>query len=158
MHSSSRKTHILEQIRTTRHQFEEALAQVSPERMTQPGVNDEWSVKDMLAHIAWWEQHLLRRLRTGHEDLYVAGEEVRETVARVNAEIFTASRERPLAEVRVEYDASFHEVLATIEAMPDNELASEEMDEIIGVDTFQHYPEHTAMLTAWLEANPNPGA
>lgn len=55
MPSSWRKTEILDQIRTTRQQFEEALAQVPAAHLTQPGVNGEWSVKDILAHIAWWE-------------------------------------------------------------------------------------------------------
>ncbi len=153
MNASSRKAEILEQIRTTHHELEDVLARVEPARMTEPGVNGEWSVKDVLAHIAWWEQHLLRRLRTGHDDLDEEGVDGRETTDRANAEIFAANRERPLAEVHAEYDASYREVLATIEGMSEDELASDEAYDAIGWDTFRHYPEHTAMLGKWLDGD-----
>ncbi len=150
MNTSSRKTEILEQIRTTRQQFEDVLVRVEPARMTEPGVNGEWSVKDVLAHIAWWEQHLLRRLRTGNDDLSVEGEDGRVTTDRANAEVYALNRERPLVEVRAEYDASYREVLAAIESLSDDELVSDEVYDAIAWDTFRHYPEHTAMLGKWL--------
>lgn len=158
MQPSSRKSEILDQIRTTHQQLEEALARVAPAGMTQPGVNGEWSVKDVLAHIAWWEQHLLRRLHSGHEDLYVEGVDGRETTDRANAEVFAANHERPLAEIRAEFDASHRDLLTTVEAMSNEQLADDEVYQAIGGDTFRHYPEHTTMLTAWLEANPSMGA
>jgi uncharacterized protein (TIGR03083 family) len=149
------KAQIIDQIRRSRQQFEEALARIDSARMTEPGVNGDWSVKDVLAHIAWWEQHLLRRLRSGRDDLYVEGVDGRSATDRANAEVFAANRERPLAEVRAEFDASYREVLETIEGMSDDELASDEVYEDIGADTFRHYPEHTAMLTAWIESRPS---
>jgi hypothetical protein len=157
MHASSRTAEILEQIRTSRQQFEDALARVELARMTEPGVNGEWSVKDVLVHIAWWEQHLLRRLRTGQDDLYVEGVDGRETTDRANAEVYAANHERPLADARAEYDASYQETLATIEAMPVDELANDEVYQAIGADTFHHYPEHTAMLNRWLDSDTSAG-
>lgn len=157
MHASSRTAKILEQIRTSRQQFVDVLARVEPARMTEPGVNGEWSVKDVLAHIAWWEQHLLRRLRAGHDDLFVEGVNGREATDRANADVYAANRERSLADVRAEYDTSYRELLATIESMPADELASDEMYNVIGSDTFKHYPEHTAMLNTWLDNDTSTG-
>jgi hypothetical protein len=153
MHASSRRAEILEQIRTSRQQFADALARVEPERMAESGVNGEWSVKDVLVHIAWWEQHLLRRLRTGRDDLYVDGVDGHEVTDRANAEVYAANHERPLAEVRAEYETSYQELLATIEAMPVDELANDEVCEAISWDTFKHYPKHREMINTWLDSD-----
>ncbi|MEO7001207.1 MAG: ClbS/DfsB family four-helix bundle protein [Ktedonobacterales bacterium] len=154
MQQPTRKSEILDQIRATHQLLEALLADLDAARMTQPGVNGEWSVKDMLAHIAWWERHRVRSLRSGSDDSYVEGVDlgVDADTDRVNAEVFAAYHDRSLADVRAEFDAAHSEALATIEAMSDDELALDDVYEAIAWDTFRHYPEHTAMLTAWLEA------
>jgi hypothetical protein len=53
-----------------------------------------------------------------------------------------------------EYDASHREVVDSIEAMSDDELASEEVYVAIGGNTFRHYPEYAAMLTTQLQEYP----
>ncbi len=153
MQPPTRKVEILDQIRATHQPLEALLAQVDPGRMSEPGVNGDWSVKDVLAHLTWWEQHLLRRLRTGRDDLAVEGEDGQSTTDRVNADVFAANRNRPLADVRADFDASYREVLAAIAAMADDALASDDVYEDISWDTFRHYPAHTTMLTAWLESS-----
>lgn len=160
MQPPTHKAEILDQIRATHLPLEALLAQLDSGRMSEPGVNGEWSVKDVLAHITWWEQHLLRRLRTGRDDLDVEGvdEDGRAATDRVNANVFAANRDRPLADVRADFGASYREVLAVIEAMADDALASDDLYEAISWDTFRHYPEHTTMLTAWLESSPHGSA
>lgn len=158
MQSPSRKAEILAQIRATHQPLETLLAQLDPGRMSEPGVNGDWSVKDVLAHLTWWEQHLLRRLRIGHDDLDdlddldIEGVDEQSATDRVNADVFAAHRDRSLAEVRAEFDASYAEVLAVIESMADDALASDEVYDAISWDTFRHYPTHATMLTDWLES------
>jgi hypothetical protein len=156
MSTPDRKGEILERVRSTHGEFALSLAQIAPDRMTQPGVNGEWTVKDVLAHITWWEQHLLRRLRTGQDDLYTPDVDPRETTREANAATFAASRERPLDDVRAEFDASYRELLAVLEALPMQVAAQDEVYEAIGADTFEHYPDHTEMLRAWLTAASSP--
>jgi hypothetical protein len=161
MQPPTRKAEILDQIRATHQPLETALAKLDTSNMLEPGLNGEWSVKDMLAHITWWEQHLLRRLRSGRDELdalYLEGVDARSTTDRVNADVFAANRERPLTEVRADFAASYHEVLAIIETMADDAFASDDIYEAISWDTFRHYPAHTTMLTAWLESSMHGGA
>ena len=75
-----------------------------------------------------------------------------ETTNRANAEVFATNRDRPLADVRAAFDASYKELLATLAALPEQRLADDEAYQAIGSDTFRHYPEHTEMLRAWLAA------
>ena len=155
MSTSDRKTEILQRVRVTHQELEDQLAGLPPAKMTQPGVNDDWSVKDVLAHIAWWEQHLLRRLRTGQDDLYTAGVDPGGATHKANAEIFAASRERALDDIRAEFDASFQQLLAELEALPPEDAEQDEIYRAIGADTFVHYPEHTEMLRAWNAPSPD---
>jgi hypothetical protein len=56
---SKTKEAIIERLHTERRRLEQKLAGLSPEEMTQPGVVGDWSVKDVLAHLADWEQMCL---------------------------------------------------------------------------------------------------
>jgi hypothetical protein len=158
MQRSSRKTEILEQISATHLLLEAHLFSLAELQMLQPGVNGEWTVKDLVAHITWWEQHLLRRLRTGQDDLYQDGVSVQVSTDQANALTFVANRSRPLSEILDEFSASYKEMLAGIEALTEEDIAQAEIYEAIAWDTFRHYPEHTAMLQAWMrESTPYDG-
>lgn len=146
-----RKTDILEQISATHLLLEVHLSALSDAQLVQPGINGEWAVKDLLAHITWWEQHLLRRLRTGRDDLYQGGMSMQAVTDQANEEIFAANRLRSLADILEDFHVSYQQVLAAVEALPEEDVAQAEIYDAIAWDTFQHYPEHTAMLRRWIE-------
>ena len=50
-----RRSELVARIRSARAEFEDLLAGLSPDEMTRPGVAGDWSVKDTLAHLAWYE-------------------------------------------------------------------------------------------------------
>ena len=35
------------------------MERVEPMRVTESGLHDSWSVKDLLAHLGWWEQRVV---------------------------------------------------------------------------------------------------
>lgn len=150
METNERKAQLLDEIRRTHGELTAALAPLTEAQMTQPGVNGEWSAKDVLAHITWWEGHTLRTLRSGREEQVPEGSNQETLTQQNNAEVFAANRGRPLAEVRAELEASYQEVLATLEGRPAEARAQDETYEAIGWDTFKHYPEHTAAIREWL--------
>ena len=151
MQNSERKAQLLDEIRRTHGELAAVLAPLTEAQMTQPGVNGEWSVKDILAHVTWWEGHMLRTLRTGREELGPEGSNPDILTQQKNAEVFAANRDRPLVEVRAEFEALYREVLATLDVLPAEALAQDETYEAIGWDTFKHYPEHAATIREWLE-------
>lgn len=146
------KAATLEQVRATHAELVTALERFSPDEMTTPGVNGEWSIKDMVAHIVWWEQHLLRRLRSGRDDVYEGvtdATEGRRRTDEVNARVLAENQSRPLADALADFRASYDETLAYLEAMTEDDLAKPEIAEPVGFDTYEHYPEHTHMLSDW---------
>ena len=145
----------IERVSASHAELVVALDQLTPEEMTAPGVNGEWTVKDMLAHITWWEQHLLRRLRSGRDEVYdgvTEREEGRRRTDAANARTYAENRDRPLEDVLADFRASYAETLAYLEAMPEEELARPDVAEPVGFDTYDHYAEHIQMLQAWRSA------
>ena len=133
-------------------QLEEVLSTLTDEEMLRPGFPPGWSVKDHLAHLAWWEQQSLQML-AGQPDPTeaIAGDAADEDTALtlVNEWIFTHNNERPLAEVRAAFDVSYQELLQMIESLPEETLA--EQNEWISSNADHHYLEHLRMLRSWFE-------
>src|SRR5919106_686801 len=42
--------------------FQESYAGLSDSQLTEPGVTGDWSVKDMIAHVTWWEEEAQKHL------------------------------------------------------------------------------------------------
>jgi hypothetical protein len=161
MEQPSGKAEIINRVRASHAELVSALQRFTLDKMTLPGVNGEWTIKDMLAHVTWWEKHLLRRLRSGHDDVYDGVTDVAEGRRRTdeaNARILAEHRDQPLPAALDDFDASYAATLAYIEAMPADDLAREDIAEPVGFDTYGHYPEHTQMLEKWRQTLDAQGA
>ena len=42
--------------------FKASYAGMSDSQLTEPGVTGHWSVKDIIAHVTWWEEEALKHL------------------------------------------------------------------------------------------------
>ena len=86
------KTQLLEWITASRAELDAVIAPLSDAQMTAPGAEGELSVKDLLAHVSWWERRTLRALAyaaRGEAPPKLAAEGEGEAgVNRVNAETF----------------------------------------------------------------------
>ena len=151
MQDSITKAELLEKVRAARAEWEALLAQIDPERLSEPGVTSDWSVKDIVAHIGFWERSVLDGLRTGERGLQGEVDEVNERVFRIN-------RDRPLDEVLAEAREIYRDLLATIEAVPEDALTApgwftwtggRPVWVVIAGNTYWHYPEHAESIRAW---------
>jgi hypothetical protein len=134
------------------------VAELGAEQMIRanPG---EWSIKDHLAHLAEWEQYLLRYHLGGeaaHVVLGVAEAEI-ESLGEdgLNAVIFQRNRHRSFDDVMRGLRRSHREVLEVLEKTPFQELLkpryADDPDQrpalnwVIG-NTCDHYREHRAAI------------
>ena len=53
---------LLKQLDTAWMAFKESYAGLSDSQLTEPGVRGDWSVKDLIAHVTWWEEEALKHL------------------------------------------------------------------------------------------------
>jgi hypothetical protein len=89
------------------------------------GVVGEWSVKDILAHLADWEQRFIgwyeAGLRGEVPEIPAAGISWKHLDV-LNQRIYEAHRERSLDDVRKFFDISHKQVLTTIENIPEEDI------------------------------------
>jgi len=155
------KTQLLDMIRAGRARLEMTLAEFGEARMTQAGVEGEWSVKDALAHITAWEQCMLSWLRAAASGevppVPVPGDE--DYVHRLNRQTFVENQHRPRPEVLADFHRSFQQVLQAVEALSDEDLTpplqagwakGESRWNLIAANTYEHYQEHLEPMRVWL--------
>jgi hypothetical protein len=144
------KAEVLALIHSGLADFESTSARFSEAQMAEAKVQEEWTVKDILAHITAWERWLLRGLSGTMKAEPVVYSEVE--VNRINAEFYEASRARPLADVQADFKRVHQDVLKAVEAQPD--VIEGKALELIMNNTHGHYAEHLPAMRAWLDKVP----
>ena len=152
------KRELLDAIRKERAAFEAALAGLTPEQMTAPGVMEAWSVKDILGHVAMWESRLVTILYSIERDVIPKMLHGQTEVDKVNAESFAEQRERPLDRVLADFHAVHVQLLKRLDTLKEGDLSdskrfpwmeSEPLEKLVAGDTFEHYAEHRPAIEAW---------
>lgn len=147
----------LEKQATAHAEWIRILASIPRERMLEV-VAGEWTVKDVIAHVTWGEREMagVRETRAliGSELWNVPQQERNTTVWKQN-------RDRSLEDVLSDAETVYRKLEQELRKVSDEELKEaryfREMPaewkpwEVIASNTFEHYPEHVAMLRAWLD-------
>jgi uncharacterized protein (TIGR03083 family) len=147
------KSDLVSAIEAERRQLEEALAGLTDEQMTQPGVCEGWSAKDLMAHLVEWEQMLLGWYRAG-----VRGG-VPKTPApdfswgqlpALNQRIYEKHHDRSLSDVRADFDASYREIHDLVAGLPEAELLEPRRYSWLGKHALASYvAPNTSSHYAW---------
>ena len=121
-----------------------------------PGPHPEWSVKDIIAHLCWWENFAIVRLA-----VLAAGLEINpvKDFDRLNKEVDAEVSSLPLEAVLAQFEANHHQFLNLIDHFSFEEWADETRPNfegmafmfLLGGNTFGHYLEHLPDLTAFRE-------
>ena len=143
---------ILDALRTARCALEEALASVPEDRTDEPGVVVDWSVRDVVGHVTTWEQEAVRALHRFLDDRDAKAVVTWADVDGLNARESRRKRDLSLAQLREEFEESHAQLVALLCEFPESDLALEEVETRIRVDTYDHYAEHTAHIHEWLGA------
>jgi uncharacterized protein (TIGR03083 family) len=113
------KAEFLDHIKSARQEFNEAISGLSSEEMTAAGAVGDWSVKDVLAHLASWQgEAVLAIERAAH------GEEVGPLLTgdqdEWNARRVEERHRLPLVDVVQEFHETHDRLLAALEAWPED--------------------------------------
>ena len=150
-------------LRTERMQWNSLLAEIGRDRMEEPGAEGEWSVKELVAHLTWYEGRVIEGARqilgTGtfiRGGSGLAGLDMDERNARLAAE----TRPRPVEDVLAEADQVFGQLLTFMAVCPEDLLNDPRRvglpDDIppwmrVADNSYAHYRQHAEGLRAWLE-------
>ncbi len=161
MSDPTNKAELLGQMRGGYAAFETLLTPLSAEQLCAPGVNGEWTIKDILVHLTAWQTRVCLRMEaiTHHEEAQLEAIDNDEKMNAFNDATFAANRSRPLDEVQAEFRAVVQRLMADVEAASESDLF--EPDRFAWLDgqallasiagnTYEHYEEHIPMIEAWL--------
>jgi hypothetical protein len=148
---------LLTDLVAARDTFHDVLAEVDAELATVPGVMDDWSVRDIVFHLAVWCEHASEALALaaagrGDEFAYSTGD-----TDAMNERFLAEGRGvSPAQALRREEAAfaAFHAAVSTLDpALFDLKLGNgDSVEEVVVYDGHEHYAEHTAHLRAWFGA------
>jgi hypothetical protein len=139
------------------------LDEIGEENMTQPEVAGGWSIKDIVAHITGWRRRTVLRFRAALDPTvdmtpdYPAELDEDDEVDQINAWIYKANRDRPLADVLNDSREVFQQLVAEVSALSDEQLNDPqrfpwlEGERLTGAFIFGHFhEEHEPDMRAWL--------
>ncbi len=131
--------------------FEESYAGLSSAQLLTPGVTVDWSVRDIIAHVTWWEEEALKHLPL----VRAGGRPPRYSVQYGGIDAFNAlmteqRRERSLEDVLRQHDEVHARLVDYVRGAP-VELFAEDtrFRRRLRLDTYGHYPIHTKAILAW---------
>jgi hypothetical protein len=146
-----RRRRLLEQLDRAWTAFRESYAGLSQSILLAPGVTKAWSIKDIIAHVTTWEEEALKHLPAILEDR----KPPRYSVVYGGIDAFNASMTAKkanlsLAEVLQQQEQVHRRVVEVVERAPEDALVPEaRFRRRLRLDTYGHYPKHTAAIRQW---------
>ncbi len=162
MNTDWSKAQLLNDLRTEQAGWEALLHEIGEEHMTQPDVAGGWSIKDIIAHLTGWRQRTVQRFGAALHNEPAPPPPWPEQLQdddEINAWIYAANRDRPLADVLRDSRDVFEQLLETFDAFPEAELRdparfpwlNAEDVPFSGADFFGHFhEEHEPDMRSWL--------
>jgi hypothetical protein len=136
------KSELMLDIRKEWDTLEQFYASLSPEQMSQAGAIGEWSPKDVLAHLAEWQQLCLDWYNAGlHGDLpHLPAEGYKwSQMSALNRRIFEKYRDWSLASVSEFFQSTYQQILNLVEATPEEKLFNSGCYSWTGNDSLSAY-------------------
>jgi hypothetical protein len=149
------KSGLIRVMRDAHQSLADSIAHISDERFLEPAT-DDWTGKDLLAHMAWWHDHstfVIECLRAGRRP-YDGADPANATDAR-NEQTYREHLADPPDVTRRAFNESFTRLLAALEPVTDEELFAadrflwlegEALAEMILWDSSRHYEAHREHL------------
>lgn len=144
---------LLQCLETAWAAFRESYDGLAEAELLEPGVTGRWSVRDVIAHVTWWEEEALKHLPL----VLAGGRPPRYSATYGGIDAFNKLKTEemkglPLPDVLRRQDEVHRRLLALVAATPESELAGgARFRRRLRLDTFGHYPKHTAAIRKWRE-------
>lgn len=133
--------------------FRESYTGLPDSQLTVPGVIDNWSVADIIAHVTIWEEEALKHL----PHIIEGGRPPRYSVTyggidAFNAQMVAQRSALPLAEILRQQEETHQRLIDFVQRLPEEHITREtRVRRRIRLDTYSHYPIHTQAIREWRE-------
>jgi hypothetical protein len=114
--------------------------------LLQPGAVGYWSVRDVMSHIATWNEEALKAL-----PLILEGRPLPRYMGidAFNAREQARKQYLSLEQVKKELPVTYHKLTDYLQNLPETAFGSPRFSKRLRLDTIGHYREHTAQIAAW---------
>ena len=132
------------------------IESVPDAELTAAGVVDEWSIKDVMGHIAFWDARAALTLRaaTAGKPQDIPKGEGDNWVDEWNEREYLARKDKSFKDIRGEWITSHENARNALDETPESVLhvqfgPGKVIDYFAG-DTYTHYDEHADQIKSWL--------
>jgi hypothetical protein len=157
------KTELLEALEDSRQELLEMLEDLSDETLLKSGVVGAWSIKDILAHLTYWEGQIVTMLFQVQQGAAkpTTAQFGKETVDTLNQRWYEAGKDRSLEMVWQDWVGVRKQTVRRLADFQDRDLNDAQrypwlkgkaLYEWILVDTIEHEEEHGDQIREWLDA------
>ena len=152
---------LIKVIQKERTNLETLINELSDSQKVEPGVEGDWSIKDIMAHITAWEKLAHDRINatlTGDPLKYqvIDGDDF---VDEFNLKVYESSKDIPLDAIVAGFQESHTEFLVQIKILDDETLTQKlpfdwagnlTVQIVISANTHWHYKEHAESIKTWM--------
>jgi len=142
---------VLQQLQSAWTDFEASYAGLSTTELLVSGVTGQWSVRDIIAHVTWWDEEALLHLPVVRD----GGRPERYSVKYGGIHAFNAlmtERRRALSlpDVLRQHDEVHQRLVEYVQESPVELFVREtRFRRRLRLDTYGHYPIHAAAIRKW---------
>lgn len=154
------KDELLKNLHEEQARWEALLDQIGEAHMDEPGVAEDWSIKDIVAHLTGWRQRTVARLQAaqrGPAEPLPPWPAHLQTDDEINDWIYESNRYRSVHEVLTASRQTFQQLVSAITALPEAKLLDPqrfrwlEGEPLSAASLFSHFhEEHEPDMRAWL--------
>lgn len=151
------KAELTEKIRLSREKWDILIGRIGREDMEKSGFCGQWSLKDVLSHITWYERQVAGMLKA---HAFVGSDLWRLPTNERNDVIYGKFKNRDLDAVLADYHAVHIELMENLEPLDDDDLNEPSHFpgmppdwrpwQIVADNTYKHYDDHTPHALAFL--------
>ena len=159
---------LISQLQLERSWIEGLLAKLTEEQMEMPGVEGDWAVKDIIAHLTIWERRGTQWIEWATAvaqgvavNVPQAGYSAKD-VDRLNLETYQQNKDRPLEDILEEFKRSFAPLIKQVQALRENDLEKTvqadwtdgklvTVAEIVAW-RYWHYHHHRKKIEVWINS------
>lgn len=153
------KDEVLKALDDSRHEFLTVIDGLTEAQLQEPGVNGDWSIKDIMYHVSLWEAELVTLLwQASNGGIPTSVHFTQSDINQTNLQWFLQGKFRQLEAVRLDFEGVRKQTKRRIRDFSDKDLNNPQrfiwqhgdpLWEWIGSNSFQHKREHTAQILAW---------
>jgi hypothetical protein len=142
---------LLKRLEAAWRDFKMSYEGASEHELTMPGVVGDWSIRDLIVHVAIWEEEALKHLplilegkRPPRYSIVYGG------IDAFNAQSMAAMASLTLDEVLQRAEETHRRLVRLVETAPEEHIAAESrFRRRLRLDTYAHYPLHARAIREW---------